>query len=151
MVILEGIHLNSLLGNLLFFGRGIRNNSGRTLGTLYSFFFLFFLHTPFNPYTSALSETLTALTALHRAAPSETLTANKIIRSSPSILRVVKGIVTWLLASNQIQSSALPPGSGGLQQVWCSSNQIQSSMVNVVGQNSNLLEDLTSIIRSIRL
>ncbi|MFS8032709.1 hypothetical protein Hanom_Chr17g01560901 [Helianthus anomalus] len=38
MVILEGIHLNSLSGNLLFFGRGIRNNSGRTLGTLYSFF-----------------------------------------------------------------------------------------------------------------
>ncbi|MFS7923359.1 hypothetical protein Hanom_Chr03g00259831 [Helianthus anomalus] len=92
MVILEGIHLNSLSGTLLFFGRGIRNNSGRTLG-----------------------------------------------------------IVTWLLASNQIQSSALPPGSGGLQKVWCSSNQIQSSMVNVVGRNSNLLEDLTSIIRSIRL
>ncbi|KAJ0572350.1 hypothetical protein HanHA89_Chr06g0214761 [Helianthus annuus] len=129
MVILEGIHLNSLLGN---FGRGIRNNSGRTLGTLYSFFFLFFLLTPFNPYTRVLSETLIALTALHRA-PSKTLTANKIIRSSPLILRVVKGIVMWLLASNQIQSSALPPGSGGLQQVWCSSDQIQSSMVNVAG------------------
>ncbi|KAM0022517.1 hypothetical protein Hdeb2414_s0023g00629451 [Helianthus debilis subsp. tardiflorus] len=92
---------------------------------------------PFNPYTRVLSETLIALTALHRA-PSKTLTANKIIRSSPLILRVVKGIVMWLLASNQIQSSALPPGSGGLQQVWCSSDQIQSSMVNVAGRDSNL-------------
>ncbi|MFS7992625.1 hypothetical protein Hanom_Chr12g01084541 [Helianthus anomalus] len=51
---------------------------------------------------------------------------------------ISEGIVMWLLASNQIQSSALIPGSGGLQQVWCSSDQIQSSMENVAGRSSNL-------------
>ncbi|MFS8032984.1 hypothetical protein Hanom_Chr17g01564161 [Helianthus anomalus] len=83
---------------------------------------------PFNPFTSALSETLTDLTSLHRA-PSKTLTVNNIIRFSPSILHVVKGIDCDVVAGIELDPVIRIATWQRLQQF---------SMVNVAGRNSNL-------------